>query len=242
MLPKKLHRIIELDAAITNMQHHLENLHSERNTILARHNITPPPALSTAALYEQLTTAWLPHKITLPTYKSFLPKLKKTQQAIDKLQHDNPLYVGKLAVVAVPPFNQLRGFLGNHLEATDTRFIFADNIHSSYIKKSARWSIIVLIDPAFNFKVAGLASFLASNNFSYSGYDCRQLGAQELIASELQGVTAVTDEGWTLLFKDDLEQGQVLCATRRNDTVIFEIDDSDCLLGNNYARPAIKAA
>ncbi len=246
MLYQQLSRVNELDNTINDLHQRLADLYAERSQLITGNtstatqpvNLDVTARLDPKAVYDRLAEVWkLIDNVKLPSYKSLTKRLEQATAIVDHLQAENPHLTGKLTIVAVPPRKTLAKVLSSpEFERT---FEFADK---NMLDKSTAWSLVVITALEFSLPVQNLDSFVDGHEFQYKGYDCRGLGINQLVAAELQGVPVVSEGNWTLLLKDSSgpHDGSVPCATIRGQQIVVDMDDADCLLGNNYLQPAIE--
>jgi hypothetical protein len=250
MLYDQLVRINELDGQIADMQKSLADLYSQRAVLLDRgHKATTAPTLPKAtrsqsvhqqakATHDALTQSWATYKVKLPAFKLLQSKLEKTCRLVRKLEADNTALKGKLVVVAVPPTKALLAAA----EASPVNFVFSDERLEFNVVDNKSWSFVVIMDPKFAVAIYSLSRFLETNEYWYEQSDCRALGVAELMAAELQGIPLTDHESWTVLLRDLEAEQAAPCAIRHGNSIVFDLDDIDSLLGTNYLHPAIAAA
>lgn len=231
MYLQDLKRINALDSKIANLHKDLANLYAERMQLTAAtaHTVptqSPINETATQTLYTQLAESWAQYDIKLPTYKSFSKKLEKAQSALRAL----PRYKQPV-IVAVPPFAKLQHALEAAQIAPEN---FSDSELLQGVKKNAGWTVVI-VD-------AGRAVAVETSTITNKGAYATDLGVQEFMASQLQGVTVSWTDLWTLLLKDAADIHSVPCVTAQNDQLVFDTDDTTCLLGRNCIIPAVKVA
>ncbi len=239
MIYQQLAKVNELDTKITSLHKLLYNLYSERATLIGQRSFPVDTQLtqrpSAEHMYQQFKQGWAPTGVELPSFKALKTKLDSAIECYSTLLKVEPAYSNHLNVVLVPPTTQLKQAVFN----SNLTFELNDyDLPAWPIVK--QWKIIIIVGPAFNVPINGLQAFLASNYFNSQSQDVRGLGMVEIIAAEIQGCQVVLPHQWAVLLKDMPQAGRVICATRQDDTIIFDIDDTDCLLGNNYLTLAVE--
>jgi hypothetical protein len=250
MLYDQLVHINELDSQIADMHKNLADLYSQRAVLLSNgHAATTAPlvkktsakrsvALQAKQLYESLAGNWAAIGVKLPAYKLLQRKLETTCRLMRKLESSNDSLKGKLVVAAVPPSKTLVAAT----QTSQTKFVFSDASIEELLPESKAWAFVVIMDPDFAVPIYGLTSFLRGDEYWYEQTDCRALGVAELIAAELQGVRLADTDSWTVLLRGVEPNQPAVCAIRHDASIIFDLDDTDSLLGANYLHPAIDAA
>ena len=254
MLYKQLQRINQLDQQIHDLHLKLSEYYAERARLTEGDTPAPEPVVLQSVepsvvtslipttdpqqLYNQLVTTWQQHSIKLPAFKSLRKRLTKAATIIDTLQAANPQLNGNLSVVAAPPQKQLDQLIQSGTVVH--KYVFSED-YDFQTTASTTWNIVVVTSLDFSLPIEQISDTLGAAEFEYKSYDCRALGVRELIAADIQGVEIMTDSNWTLLLKDATDSTYVPCVTLQGETVVFDIDDTRCLLGNNYLQPAIEA-
>ncbi|HVI60582.1 MAG TPA: hypothetical protein VM535_00300 [Candidatus Saccharimonadales bacterium] len=247
MLYKELKRANDLDAAIAGLHEHLADLYKERASLL-RSTSAPtetdakpakPHKINVEGSYYALRSKWNSLGANFPDLKKIDKKILKALDLQQKLEANNPDLRDKLTIVAVPPFKTLEKILAGDSLAAQS-FLLDDEIFQN-VRKTTSWSLVIMVDATLCLPIYGLKGFLERREFIYDGHDCRGMGLNELIAAELQGVSVVFEDSWTVLLKGQTKPKDVLCATYENGLIVFSTEDTDCLLGENYLGLTIKA-
>lgn len=252
MLYKQLQRITEIDKHIHKLHEQLADYYAERARLTdGKSFLTPPPNATVTdvpfvsttdphQLYEQLHATWLANGIKLPTFKTLQKRLTHAATIIDTLVSGNSQLENNLYVIAVPPTKQFNTLL-HDAASLPHDYVFSEDYQQTKLKTRSAWTIVVVSGLDFSLPVETLTENLGQNEFTYKNYDCRALGVHEIIAADIQGIDIMIDNNWTLLLKDATDATYVPCVTKQGNTVVFDIDDTRCLLGNNYLQPAIAA-
>lgn len=218
MLLKELSHVNELDSAISELHQKLSQLYQERSQLL---QLQAPASNDIATL----RTIWQQYGINLPSSAAVTRKYRKAVDVVAKLERSDTALRGRLAIVAVPPTAVLKEATADmHRYACVNSELFAS------IKPAKVWHFSVI---AQHETAATITELAVLGDHEHQG-----LGVHEVIAADLQGVKTVQAGSWTILLKNS-HDGSPLCVTTDNDQLILDVEDADCLLGNNIFQKAI---
>lgn len=228
----------DIDSKITELNQSLQNLYLQRDRLIDRRlssryskNASIP---TVATLTQQLRQAWEQVGVKMPEPSVLKILLTKAINRYQELVRLDSSYAHSLSFVLVPPKSVLQSAT-SHLGFT------MNDARIAMPYSSRRWRVILVLGPSFDVVVGEPQVLTGQNLISGLPYDVCRLGIYEVMAAELQGCPIVLSDRWTLLLKGKQPVSGPLCAVRQGDNIMFDIDDSNGLLGDNYLTLAIEA-
>ncbi len=239
MLYRDLEQLSMLDQQINQLQSQLIEFYKQRAALVTPTATAKPattPAAAVRAIYNQQKTAWRAHGIKVPAFASLQPKLKAALQAEAALIAAKPHLENKFAVIIVPPY---RSLMTAYSANSKHQLAFTEAFDRNGCNKSTAWSCLLVAGSEFALPITTISEDLGATAFTYNDYDCRGLTVRGVLASELLGHEVVTGNNWALLLSESADAQHIACVSKQDNSLIFDIDDGRCLLGNNYLQPAV---